>query len=100
VSAVGTSVHQCRPEGSLPPDVLCFNGFPKRFPKLNLVGGEIMEICFQVNSENLMSRGVLDLEGIKAIKRNTHRLVLNGLENATLPLSRVAVYHYFSYFNH
>lgn len=62
--------------------------------------GEIMEICFQVNSEYLMSRCVLDLEGIKAIKRITHRIVLNGLENATLPLSRVDVYHYFSNFNH
>lgn len=75
-----------------------FNGFPKHFSKL--VEGGIMEVCFQVNSECLMSRCVLNLEGIKAIKRITHRIVLNGLESATLPLSRVDVYHYFSNFNH
>lgn len=46
-----------------------------------------------------MPRCVLDLEGIKAIKRITHRIVLNGLENAPLPLSRVDVYHYFSNFS-
>lgn len=62
--------------------------------------GGIMEIFFQVNSEYLMSWCVLNLEGIKAIKRITHKIVLNGLENATLPLSRVDVYHYFSNFNH
>lgn len=81
-----------------PPDVLCFNGFPKHFSKL--MEGGIMEIFFQVNSEYLMSRGVLNVEGIKAIRRITHRIVLNGLENATLPISRVDVYHYFSNFNH
>lgn len=81
-----------------PPDVVCFNGFPKHFSKL--MEGGIMEIFFQVNSEYLMSRCVLNVEGIKAIRRITHRIVLNGLENATLPLSRVDVYHYFSNFNH
>lgn len=86
--------------GQHPPNVVGFNAFPKRFPELNLVEGEVMEICFQVNSEYLMSRCVLDLEEIKAIKRITHGIVLNGLENATLPLSGVDVYHYFSNFSH
>lgn len=58
-----------------------------------------MEICFQVNSEYLMSHCVLNLEGIKAIKRITHKIVLNGLENSAFPLSRVDLYHYFSNFN-
>lgn len=34
---------------SIPPEVGYFNVFPKRFPKLNLMEDEIMEICFQVN---------------------------------------------------
>lgn len=100
MSGLVTHAHQCLLEGSISPHVVYFNVFLKHFPKLNLMEGKIMEICFQVNSEYLMSWCVLDLEGIKAIKRITHRIVLNGLENASLPLSRVDVYHYFSNFNH
>lgn len=83
-----------------PPNVVYLNVFPKHFPKLNLIKRAIMEICFQVNSEYSMSWCVLDLEEIKAIKRTTHRIVLNGLENTILPLSGADVYHYFSSFGH
>lgn len=45
--------HPSVPAGEQHPSKCIFWFFPKHF--LKLMGGEIMEICFQVNSQYLMS---------------------------------------------